>query len=83
MTKKISKKKIEQRKIFIMKCLIVSIGIVLLIEIYFAVQAEIIDRNNIEKYDIYGWILSIISCILILIYFAIGHSIKDLKKKLK
>lgn len=83
MAQKISKKKIEQRKILILKCLIVLIGLVLLIEIGFAIQAEFIDRNNIEKYDRYGWILSIISCILIFIYFAIGHSIKNLKKKLK
>lgn len=83
MTKKISKKKIEQRKIFILKCLIVLMTISSIIFLYCAFQYDFGEIANKKFWEKKCAIYLIIDWIIIIIYFWIGHSVKNLKKKLK
>jgi len=84
MTKKKTKiPKIEKRKIFIMKCLIVLLTISSIFFLYCAYQYDFGEIDNKNFWEKKGMIFLTINCILIIIYFWAGHSIKDLKKKLK
>lgn len=82
MTKKLSKKEKEKRIIFLAKCdillLVISSGFFL----YYAYNFEIAEGYNKMIFERKGIACLIVSWVFIIIYFYLGRSVKDFKKKL-
>ncbi len=82
MTKNLSKKEKEKRIIFLAKCDIVLMAISSTFMLYYGYHAEIADISNKSLFERKCIVFLIANWILIIIYFYLGRSIENFKKKL-